>query len=239
MRSRIEGIGVNVAVKSDDESCFTGHENYVSAIVLSPDGQFCLTASWDATLCLWDTVSGCRICRYVGHTRFITGVCLLPWSRDPAAEKRRQQRRQQREQQMRQLNTEGGYMYEVFCWFRLLWSLSSRTSVVNLSSGLMSDQHFKTFQSCGFVVLVGTRRFACGMCTAGRRCVEFDSDVQQIALQASNMYLRAFLLQARMILEGHSGYVVDVASSDNGRKIVSASNDKTARVWDARVNNQL
>ena len=42
-------------------------------------------------------------------------------------------------------------------------------------------------------------------------------------------------IQARLTLQGHEGYVVDVACSGNGRKLVTASYDKTARVWDARV----
>ena len=40
-------------------------------------------------------------------------------------------------------------------------------------------------------------------------------------------------LQPRLVLEGHTGYVVDVACSGNGRKIASASYDGTARVWGA------
>ena len=45
----------------DDESnygypkkCLTGHNHFVSDVVMSSDGQFALSGSWDKTLRLWD-----------------------------------------------------------------------------------------------------------------------------------------------------------------------------------------
>lgn len=34
--------------------CFKGHNHFVSDVVMSSDGQFALSGSWDKTLRLWD-----------------------------------------------------------------------------------------------------------------------------------------------------------------------------------------
>jgi len=47
-------------LNKDESSCGTpykslkGHSHFVSDAVISSDGQFCLSGSWDGTLRLWD-----------------------------------------------------------------------------------------------------------------------------------------------------------------------------------------
>ena len=36
------------------KKCFKGHNHFVSDVVMSSDGQFALSGSWDKTLRLWD-----------------------------------------------------------------------------------------------------------------------------------------------------------------------------------------
>ena len=36
------------------KKCLTGHNHFVSDVVMSSDGQFALSGSWDKTLRLWD-----------------------------------------------------------------------------------------------------------------------------------------------------------------------------------------
>ena len=36
------------------KGCLRGHGHFVSDVVMSSDGQFALSGSWDATLRLWD-----------------------------------------------------------------------------------------------------------------------------------------------------------------------------------------
>src|SRR5262245_58176115 len=53
-----------------------GHEHVVSGVCVSADGGLILSASWDATLRLWDRRS-CRCIRvFRGHTASVTAVCL-------------------------------------------------------------------------------------------------------------------------------------------------------------------
>jgi hypothetical protein len=45
-------------------------------VVISSDGQFCLSGSWDGTLRLWDLHSGTTTRRFVGHTKDVLSVAF-------------------------------------------------------------------------------------------------------------------------------------------------------------------
>ncbi|KAA8499471.1 Guanine nucleotide-binding protein subunit beta-2-like 1 [Porphyridium purpureum] len=53
-----------------------GHSHYVSDVVLSVDGQFALSSSWDATLRLWDLKQGVSTKRFVGHSKDVLSVAF-------------------------------------------------------------------------------------------------------------------------------------------------------------------
>jgi len=54
----------------------TGHSHFVSDVVISSDGQFALSGSWDATLRLWDLNNATTINRFVGHTKDVLSVAF-------------------------------------------------------------------------------------------------------------------------------------------------------------------
>jgi guanine nucleotide-binding protein subunit beta-2-like 1 protein len=53
-----------------------GHSHFVQDVVISTDGQFCLTGSWDGTLRLWDINTGATTRRFVGHTKDVLSVAF-------------------------------------------------------------------------------------------------------------------------------------------------------------------
>merc|ERR1711968_377511 len=53
-----------------------GHGHFVQDVVLSSDGQFALSASWDATLRLWDLNNGTTSRRFVGHSKDVLSVAF-------------------------------------------------------------------------------------------------------------------------------------------------------------------
>ncbi|KAJ3334371.1 cross-pathway control WD-repeat protein cpc2 [Blyttiomyces sp. JEL0837] len=59
----------------------TGHNHFVQDVVISSDGQFALSASWDKTLRLWDLNTGLTTRRFVGHTNDVLSVSFSPDNR--------------------------------------------------------------------------------------------------------------------------------------------------------------
>lgn len=53
-----------------------GHSHYVSDVVISSDGMFALSGSWDGTLRLWDIEKGATTRRFVGHTKDVLSVAF-------------------------------------------------------------------------------------------------------------------------------------------------------------------
>jgi len=54
----------------------TGHGHFVQDLVISSDGQFALSGSWDGTLRLWDLNNGTTTRRFVGHTKDVLSVAF-------------------------------------------------------------------------------------------------------------------------------------------------------------------
>jgi len=53
-----------------------GHGHFVQDVVISSDGQFALSGSWDGALRLWDINSGNTTRRFLGHTKDVLSVAF-------------------------------------------------------------------------------------------------------------------------------------------------------------------
>ena len=53
-----------------------GHSHFVSDVVISSDGAFALSASWDSELRLWDISTGKTTRRFVGHEKDVLSVAF-------------------------------------------------------------------------------------------------------------------------------------------------------------------
>lgn len=54
----------------------TDHSHFVQDVVLSSDGQFALSRSWDSELRLWDLNTGLTTRRFVGHSKDVLSVAF-------------------------------------------------------------------------------------------------------------------------------------------------------------------
>ncbi|CAN7991604.1 unnamed protein product, partial [Ixodes pacificus] len=53
-----------------------GHGHFVTDVVLSSDGQYALSCSWDKTLRLWDLAVGSSTRRFEGHEKDVLSVAF-------------------------------------------------------------------------------------------------------------------------------------------------------------------
>jgi len=53
-----------------------GHNHFVNDVVMSSDGQFALSGSWDKTLRLWDLSTSRTTRRFMGHTKDVLSVAF-------------------------------------------------------------------------------------------------------------------------------------------------------------------
>jgi len=69
--------GSDVSSYGAPQRALRGHSHYVQDVVISSDGQFALSGSWDSTLRLWDLNSGATTCPlFVGHTGDVLSVAF-------------------------------------------------------------------------------------------------------------------------------------------------------------------
>ena len=54
-----------------------GHTGAVNATIFSVDGQYCLTASSDRSIKLWNPLKQALINTYTGHGKEVLGIALL------------------------------------------------------------------------------------------------------------------------------------------------------------------
>ncbi|KAK9917809.1 hypothetical protein WJX75_008494 [Coccomyxa subellipsoidea] len=69
--TREEGSGYGFARRS-----LKGHSHFVEDVVISSDGQFALSGSWDGTLRLWDLSTGQTTRRFLGHSKDVLSVAF-------------------------------------------------------------------------------------------------------------------------------------------------------------------
>src|SRR5262249_36287021 len=60
---------------------FTGHQHWVGAVAVTPDGRYALSGSDDCTLKLWDLTTGQPHLTFSGHAGPVCAVAVLPEGR--------------------------------------------------------------------------------------------------------------------------------------------------------------
>jgi WD40 repeat protein len=57
---------------------FTGHEDWVNSVAVTPDGKYVVSGSNDRTVRLWDRATGQEVRRFTGHEGRIISVAVTP-----------------------------------------------------------------------------------------------------------------------------------------------------------------
>ena len=202
----------------------SGHEDRVNCAAYSPDGARIVTASSDKTVRIWDADTGAQLGLLSGHRG---AVLSASYSADGGKIITASSDKTVRLWDARSAALIAEYSApDVLPIAAALSPDGTRIAVASLD---------KTARISGCAHRRGNRRTArprrcpaIGCVFAGR-----DPAGQRLARQDRAHLGRTHRRPAASSRSGHDGMVVSAAYSADGTRIVTASSDKTARVWDA------
>ena len=199
-----------------------GHTRIVTAVAVTPDRPFVVSASWDGTLRVWELESGLTVRTLQGHRKAVTAVAVTPDGRRAVSGSRDRMLRVWDLESGQTVRTLEGHAKTVTAvavtpdgchavsasndWTLRMWNLESGLTVRTLEGHM------------GFVTAVA-------IAPDGRRAVSASAD----------RTLRVWDLESGQTvrtLEGHTERVTAVTITPDGQRAVSASADRTLRVWD-------
>ena len=179
-----------------------GHSHFVSDVTLSQDGQYCLSASWDATLRLWyigappgaepGTISGECKYQFIGHTKDCLSVAFSPDNRQIVSGSR--------DHTIKLWNVIGE------CKFTISPTPGSPASPGQPHNDWVSCVRYSPNTDTPQVVSAGWDKLVC---------------VTSI-----------LNLRDRRTLKGHTGYLNTVTVSPDGSLCASGGKDGIAMLWD-------
>ncbi|KAG2144604.1 WD40-repeat-containing domain protein [Suillus clintonianus] len=207
-----------------------GYDAGVRTIALSPNGKEVASGSWDGNVRLWDVARGKVIAKWTGHIGGIVSVC---WSANGE----------------RVLS--GSELYGTAC----LWDAKTGKTVVGpIETGheymhaVMCSPDASKFATGGFNES-GVKIWDCK--TGGKLLATLKDDghaVHSLAWTSNGKKLisgshgsisifNTVTWEQVVIIKGHmNAYVEAITLSSNDRLLVSASDDKTAHLWNLDTN---
>ena len=208
-----------------ERNIFQGHEEAVTSVAFSPDGQIIVSGSDDKTVRLWD-LQGNLIGQPFRHESCVTSVTFSP------------------DGQMIVSGTDGKTVR--------LWDLQGHP-IVQPIQGHISAVRSVAFSPDGQIIVSGSDDKTVRLWDlqghpisqlfqghqASVNSIAFSPDGQMIVSGSSDKTVRLWDLQGRDIgqpFQGHEDSINSVAFSPNGQSIVSVSNDRTVRLWDLQGN---
>jgi WD40 repeat protein len=199
-----------------------GHDEGVTAVAVTPDGQKAVSASRDRTLKLWDIRKGTQLHTLKGHTHWLTSIAVTPDGQRAVSAAADKTLKVWDLQTGEELHTLKGHT-------DIVWAVAL-TPDGHKAISASADQTLKVWdieQGKQLYTLTGHNGWVTG--------VAINSDGQQAISTSSDQTLKVWdIEQGKELytLAGHNGWITDVALSPDGQHAVSASNDQTLRIWD-------
>ena len=203
----LQAVGVLTLARSLDRvrAVLVGHTNWVNSAAWSPDGTRIATASKDNTARIWDAQSGAPLAVLEGHKDSLNGLLTAAWSPDGT-----------------RIAT-ASFDDTVGIWDAqsgaLLAVLKGRTNSIDSAAWSPDGSRIVTASQDG------TARIWDAQSSAPLAVLKEHTSVVISADQSG---------APLAVLKDHTSAVISAAWSPDGTRIATASEDHTARIWDAQ-----
>jgi hypothetical protein len=207
---------------------FRGHTKEVWDVAFHPNGRQVFSASWDATVKLWDTATG-RESRTFNHPLDVNAVAVTrdgKWLLTGCDDKNARLWDLSNGQEVKRFGGHEGYTYGV------AFSHDGR----HVATG-SQDTKVRVFD-----LQTGQRVREINAQTASTNYVAFsptDKYVFSCGDNAAHMWDIATGKEAKRFEAGSGGYVLGMALSPDGRRLLTGHEDKTVRLWDVTTGKEL
>lgn len=206
-----------------------GHGANIPAAAITPDGRLAVTGSWDKTVKLWDLCTGTELRTLTGHEDLVRDLAITPDGRRILSASF--------DRTIRVWELETGQLIHVLRGHEGQLTRVAVTREGHCAVSIGQDRTLRTWNLDTGKEIAELRRFAEAACLAlspdGRFAVlgtYFPPVV--LLIEISSGWVRA-------MPRAHRSQINAVAVDPAGRFILSASSDRTIRIWDFSTGKEL